>query len=179
MTYGEGHAKNQESEIPTEKNRTINFEVMTSAVSRKMPYRIPFMLKGTEYYFDPIEWERLFPKNVINQLKINGASKIVCDPDPKKSNRTFYLLPEADKWPIVVAVRMSLSFPILLSAVPLYAIDSTLRSVKEVKAYNKHNNEIKPMPVSKVWFSDGGISSNMPLHFSIHFCRNTRLLPST
>lgn len=60
---------------------------------------------------------------------------------------------------------MSLSFPILLSAVPLYAIDSTLKSVKKVRDYNKHNPDQKPMPVSKVWFSDGGISSNIPLHF--------------
>ncbi|WP_031436657.1 Yip1 family protein [Methylobacter tundripaludum] len=165
LTFGDlwRGSRNQESEIPVEKDRTINFEVMTSAVSRKMPYRIPFMLKSTKYFFDPVEWERLFPQNVIDQLKINGASKRVYD--PKNSNRTFYPLPDADKWPIVVAVRMSLSFPILLSAVPLYAIDQTLKSVKEVRDYNKHNEEKKPMPVSKVWFSDGGISSNMPLHF--------------
>eukprot|EP01032_Pedospumella_encystans_P027383 gene27383-30951_t len=46
------------------------------------------------------------------------------------------------------AVRMSLSFPLLLSAVPLYARDFT------------DDGKLK-----RVWFSDGGISSNMPLHF--------------
>jgi len=167
LTFGDlwRGSRDPESTIPAEKDRTINFEVMTSAVSRKMPYRIPFMLKGTEYFFDPTEWAQLFPENVLNQLKTNGPSKIVCDPDAAKSNRVFYLLPEADKWPIVVAVRMSLSFPILLSAVPLYAIDSTLKSVKEVRDYNRHNPDKKPMPLSKVWFSDGGLSSNIPLHF--------------
>ena len=47
---------------------------------------------------------------------------------------------------------MSLSFPVLLSAVPLYACDFSVP--KE-----------KPEHIKRVWFSDGGISSNMPLHF--------------
>ena len=41
-----------------------------------------------------------------------------------------------------VAARLSLSFPVLLSAIPLYDEQGT-----------QH------------WFSDGGICSNFPLHF--------------
>jgi hypothetical protein len=51
--------------------------------------------------------------------------------------------------PVVVATRMSLSFPVLLSAVPLYSLDRSLTS---------------PEP-ERVWFSDGGITSNFPVHF--------------
>jgi predicted acylesterase/phospholipase RssA len=167
LTFGDlwRGSRDESIKIPEAKKRVINFEVMTSAVSRKMPYRIPFMLEDTQYFFDPEEWAQLFPASVLDQLTSNGPSKIVCDPDPAKSERSFYLLPKAEKWPIVVGVRMSLSFPILLSAVPLYAIDSTLESVNEARRYNKHNSDKKAVPVSKVWFSDGGISSNMPLHF--------------
>ena len=50
--------------------------------------------------------------------------------------------------PIIVAARMSLSFPVLFSAVPLYAIN-----------YNKEGN-----PLERVMFSDGGITSNFPVH---------------
>jgi predicted acylesterase/phospholipase RssA len=49
--------------------------------------------------------------------------------------------------PVVVAIRMSLSFPLLLSAIRLYTPHPTLPTVIES------------------WMSDGGISSNFPIHF--------------
>ncbi|MCI0612175.1 patatin-like phospholipase family protein, partial [bacterium] len=57
-------------------------------------------------------------------------------------------------FPIVVAVRLSLSFPILLSALPLYTVDRTLDVNKE-----------QPTHATRVYFSDGGICSNFPMHF--------------
>jgi hypothetical protein len=122
-----------------------------------MPYQIPFSRDEKEYYFDPKEWGQLFPPAVINLLTVNGTDKMVWD--PTTPGRSLYLLPKAELWPVVVAVRMSLSFPLLLSAIPLYARDWTLKSVI------KDKNDKKAIRVSKVWFSDGGISSNMPLHF--------------
>jgi hypothetical protein len=56
--------------------------------------------------------------------------------------------------PVVVGARMSLSFPVLISAVPLYAIDFSL----------KENSGDDPRP-ERCWFSDGGICSNFPVHF--------------
>jgi predicted acylesterase/phospholipase RssA len=55
--------------------------------------------------------------------------------------------PTADL-PVVVAVRLSLSFPLLMSAVRLWSPHPT-----------------KPGEVMENWFSDGGISSNFPIHF--------------
>jgi hypothetical protein len=49
---------------------------------------------------------------------------------------------------------MSLSFPILLSAVPLYAYDQEA----ECEFREQH-------PPARCWFSDGGICSNFPMHF--------------
>lgn len=174
LTFGDlwRGSRNQAANIFEVKKRVINLEMMTSAVSRKMPYAIPFIRDEKEYLFDPVEWSRLFPHEVIEQMKGKGTNEFVYEKEP---SRSLYFLPGAESWPIVVAVRMSLSFPLLLSAVPLYAVDSTLKSVNNVRKYNgeveKHNKyhkdkrEKKPIPVSKVWFSDGGISSNMPLHF--------------
>jgi hypothetical protein len=65
--------------------------------------------------------------------------------------RGFYPLPEPANLPVVVAVRMSLSFPILLSAVPLYDFD--------------RSRDPKGMNPERCWFSDGGVCSNFPLHF--------------
>jgi hypothetical protein len=50
---------------------------------------------------------------------------------------------------MIVAVRMSLSFPLLLSAVPLHAVDYRTSGKK----------------LERCWFTDGGISSNFPIHF--------------
>jgi predicted acylesterase/phospholipase RssA len=61
---------------------------------------------------------------------------------------TLLHLPDVEHLPVVFAVRMSLSFPLLLSAVPLWAVD-----------YGG-TNQAEP-----VWFSDGGITSNFPVHF--------------
>jgi predicted acylesterase/phospholipase RssA len=81
------------------------------------------------------------------------------DPDPKRVkaareqwNRLLPLPPAADL-PVVVAARMSLSFPVLISAVPLYAVD-----------YMSGLDPSERAP-ERCWFSDGGICSNFPVHF--------------
>ena len=56
--------------------------------------------------------------------------------------------PAGPDLPLVVMARMSLSFPGLISAVPLYAVD--------------HGGD---RSVVRHLFSDGGISSNFPMHF--------------
>jgi hypothetical protein len=63
-------------------------------------------------------------------------------------------LPEAQHVPIAFAARLSCSFPILLSALPLYAVDYTRTKAPEAR-----------WPLTRCWFSDGGISSNFPVHF--------------
>lgn len=57
-------------------------------------------------------------------------------------------LPLAADLPIIVGVRMSLSFPVLLSTVPLHAFDYTR----------------DPATIVRHRFSDGGITSNFPIH---------------
>lgn len=62
-------------------------------------------------------------------------------------------MPSGDDMPVLLAVRLSLSFPILLSALPLYKNDWSLRKCPELQK--------KPI---LCWFSDGGITSNFPIH---------------
>ncbi|MES2102654.1 MAG: hypothetical protein V4634_01440 [Pseudomonadota bacterium] len=130
--------------------RLINFEVMTTAVSQSMCYAIPFREGIVALYYDPDEWKKLFPERVMQWL--DKTSRSNASPDEQVRNaagKTLKRLPHNRHLPVVVAVRMSLSFPILLSAVPLYAPD----------------NSTKQRTIKRAWFSDGGISSNMPLHF--------------
>jgi hypothetical protein len=77
---------------------------------------------------------------------------------------------------------MSLSFPILLSAVPLWSIDMSLTANQQRTAewndwLEQHRDDWKQLvdgrgdglperpAAERCWFSDGGISSNFPLHF--------------
>lgn len=155
-------SRNLTDPLPEAKHRIINFEAMTSAVSRKMPYRIPFTRDEKTYYFDLEEWTRLFPSSVLVEMSTLGLDKTVSHPDDP--SRALYRLPPTEFWPIVVAVRMSLSFPILLSAVPLYARDRAEEHWLP-KPNLKAGQPAQPERLKKVWFSDDGISSNMPLHF--------------
>ena len=78
-------------------------------------------------------------------------------------------LPRHGELPVVVAVRMSLSFPLLLSAVPLYAVDwsrtANQRAQAQVRAAEtaEARRQLR-LRATRIWFSDGGIGSNMPLH---------------
>jgi hypothetical protein len=51
---------------------------------------------------------------------------------------------------VVLAARLSLSFPLLISALPLWAID--------------YEPERGQRTFHRCWFSDGGLSSNFPIH---------------
>jgi len=68
-------------------------------------------------------------------------------------------MPAPADLPVVVAARMSLSFPVLISAIPLYAVDWGLKSNQSAR----DNGEAPAL--ERCWFSDGGISSNFPVHF--------------
>jgi hypothetical protein len=62
---------------------------------------------------------------------------------------------------------MSLSFPILFTAVPLYAMStsSLQKALDESGGNESHDGAIDVQDLQKHWFSDGGISSNFPIQF--------------
>jgi hypothetical protein len=128
---------------------------MTTAVSQRLCYALPLRERTGGFYYQREEWAALFPRRVMEWL--DQVSSVLDDPARpvlSRTDRPLRHLPRNQDLPVVVAVRMSLSFPVLLSAVPLYAIDRTLHA----------QGQPTPRP-TKIWFSDGGISSNMPLHF--------------
>jgi len=137
-------------------NREINLEVMTTAVTQHTCFAIPFREGTGGYLYDPLEWAKLFPKSVMQWLdKVEAGAPsaacwlVTCAEGEQPVEKILRRLPANHDLPVVVAVRMSLSFPVLLSAMPLYARDWSE----------------KGQSVKRVWFSDGGIASNLPLHF--------------
>lgn len=135
------------------RDRLINLEMMTTCITHGRPYRLPFRqdedVRENHFFFDRGEFSRLFPPRVVNYL-IAHARPI--DSADKARYGDLVPLPTSEALPVIVAVRMSLSFPVLLSAVPLHFVDFSRKDEKD------------RVP-ERCWFSDGGISSNFPIHF--------------
>ncbi len=139
LTFGQLMGEGEEPDI--------NLVIMTTNLTSGRPHRIPFDTKIFRY--SEAEFAGLFPKKVCAWLRAH--SEPVADTGAEAND--LRKLPRTPDLPVVVAVRMSLSFPILLAAVPLWAKDYTYRE--------KVEQEIP----RRCWFSDGGISSNFPIHF--------------
>jgi predicted acylesterase/phospholipase RssA len=133
--------------------RYIDLQMIATNVTHRRPYRFPYLDDDQELFFDPEELQDWFPPNVIAHL-VEHAQEYRPDPAEKKPPLPQRLrkLPPAEKLPLVFAARLSLSFPFLLSAVPLYAIDY-------------ESGDAAKRSFGRCWFSDGGICSNFPIHF--------------
>jgi predicted acylesterase/phospholipase RssA len=131
--------------------KPIVLRMMTSNLSLGTAHALPDLPDGN-YFWDAAELRRLLPGWVVDSMVRKAG-------DPER-NTGLYRFPEPKDFPVILGVRMSLSFPLLIPAVSLHRIDFA------VKGEDGRN------PVRRVLFSDGGITSNFPVHFF------DRLLPS-
>ena len=121
----------------------VNLEMLSTNITEGRPYRLPDDL-GPALAFSEEEFARFFPQRVVAHLVQHASGP--------RTDEGLVPWPAARDLPVVVATRMSLSFPILISAVPLYAVDRSMQ-VGEEKRFER------------TWFSDGGITSNFPISF--------------
>ncbi len=141
--------------------RKVDLVVMTTNLTFQRPYRFPFA--GDGFYFCPTHLREYFPDAVVDHMVAtstpaadvtdtadDGRSTQIAMRCPDHGDRVC-ALPAAWDMPVVVAARLSLSFPGLISAVPFFSVDWA-------RAFGKRT-------LIPVWFSDGGISSNFPMHF--------------
>jgi predicted acylesterase/phospholipase RssA len=126
----------------------IELAMMTTSLMEKRPYTLPMKDHGP-FVFEKSEWAKLFPERIINYLVAE------CQPfsEASEEGAKYYHFPSPSQLPLVVGARMSLSFPGLISAVPLWRHDFTL-------ATEDDKNKLR-----RCLFSDGGLSSNFPIHF--------------
>ncbi|HEY5348675.1 MAG TPA: hypothetical protein VIJ64_03050 [Candidatus Lustribacter sp.] len=129
----------------------VNLEMVTTGVTWGRPYKFP--VTARTLFFDPDEMRTLFPEHVVAWM-IGRARR----PENEREAKHFAAfgpkrlpLPPAADLPVIVATRMSLAFPVLLSAVPLYTFARGVRT-----------DGAAPV-LEPCWFSDGGISSNFPV----------------
>jgi predicted acylesterase/phospholipase RssA len=156
------------------KKKQITLSMMTTCLTWGRPYTLPF--KTREFYFSPEEFRDFFPEEIVTWLishppKPKDGDK-QSDPD-RHSNvnlRDLKPLPDEDDLPVIVAARLSLSFPFLFCTVPLYAVDFTLRECAENETPTQPTAQGGPLAYGAdripehVWFTDGGICNNFPLH---------------
>lgn len=123
---------------------SIQLAAMTTDLTSKRPFALPFTAQDL-YYFDPRELRRVLPGRIVDYMVQQSKDRVEKGPNGK-----LYPVPVGADFPVVLAARLSLSFPILLQTVPLWRLDPT---------------PIKGEKWVKCLFSDGGISSNLPVHF--------------
>ncbi|MGH6632381.1 MAG: hypothetical protein ACREB0_03375, partial [Sphingopyxis sp.] len=156
----------------------ISLQMITTGVSHHEPRTLPFT--DASFWFLREEFDLLFPKPVVDAMVAMAGS-----PD-RVGEKDYYRLPGKGRMPVLVAMRMSLSFPLLISAVPLHEPVGrrTLRGETEGDALDDGEDAKEATlsqstdslatggeaPLSVIegfricWFSDGGVSSNFPLH---------------
>lgn len=129
---------------------SIDLQVFSTNLSHGRPYKLPEADSSSRLFFKPEELARYFPAAVIEHLRHKARPYQAQGPsDPPSADPDILELPSAEL-PLVVAARLSLSFPLLFSAVPLWAID--------------YEAPVGQRRLERCWFSDGGLCSNFPIH---------------
>ena len=99
----------------------VQLRMMSTCATHGRPYHLP--IDTSDFYFKESEFLEYFPKPVVAwMMRHPGPSSAVREDDPIDTSG-FCSLPRPADMPVLVAARMSLSFPVLFRAVPLYKID--------------------------------------------------------
>jgi hypothetical protein len=136
-----------------------DLRMMTTNLNRRQPIALPWDQRT--WYFDPDVFRTLFPAAIVDWMIEHPPPLPEAEARKRRSatlrEQALPLrpLPAAAQLPVVVATRMSLSFPFLISAVPLHAVDYAAGGA----------GPGIPPTFGVNWFSDGGICSNLPVHF--------------
>lgn len=160
----------------------IELQTMTTNLTRRQPMAMPW--RSQEYFFDPALMRGLFPEDVVAWMETHPPALPAAAEASWQSallrQKALPLrpLPAADDLPVIVATRMSLSFPVLISAVPLHAVNWQSRENRDAVVAWREWRAAHPdgtaeqaaqaVPAPRFepnWFSDGGICSNLPVHF--------------
>ena len=146
--------------------RSIDLQMFSTNLSQGRPYLFPLAAKSTDtgplraddrLFFKAAEISRYLPEAVATWMVKHGKPYIADsndggrDPASNDPNAAQMIeLPSPEDFPVLLAARMSLSFPVLFAGVPLWAIN-----------YDPRPGE---RSFRRCWFSDGGLCSNFPMH---------------
>jgi len=127
----------------------IKLRTVTTNLSQRTPVALPDL--GASFV-KKTDLEQLMPDNVFKYVE--GLQDQISSESSFDRNK-YFLLPSGDLMPVLMGIRLSLSFPILLAAFPIYRVDYSTRTSLCPDAHKEP---------SVCWLSDGGITSNFPIH---------------
>ncbi|MHC2722453.1 patatin-like phospholipase family protein [Bradyrhizobium diazoefficiens] len=155
LTFGQlwslqGPGDDLSQEISPHSPREIELAMIASDISRNRTVQLPFLETPSPLYIEAGILKDYFPPSVVDWMKKHRG-----DYDKRVEQRSDVVrLPKPQDLPVVFGARLSLSFPVLLSALPLMTPD-----------FAKGKGTLGYIPLRRVWFSDGGLTSNFPVHF--------------
>lgn len=141
----------------------LDLKMMTTCLTHRVPHTFPFF--DDSFAYCPRCLDEYFPRTVCTQIAETSRpmsadpavpGDLVC-PRHGEALRRFPFAPDI---PVVMAARLSLSFPVLISAVPFYYLDGGQLSPDAAP-----DDPARKLEVVTAWFSNGGITSNFPMQF--------------
>jgi len=130
--------------------RTIELSMVASDISRSRSVQLPFLETPWPIYVETAVLHRYFPAEIADWMIAHaGVYAPNIRPEPG-----VIRLPMPHDLPLVFAARLSLSFPVLMAAFPLMTPDFSAKKDAEGRT-----------PLRRLWLSDGGLTSNFPIHF--------------
>ena len=159
-------------------HRLVNLELMTTDLTRQRPFRFP--LDPTEDGDPEQLWlcidqlrddeSQMFPESILQALSETESREVH---DRHGILRTLHKLPQPWDLPVIFAVRISMSLPVLFQAVRMYRIRRSAPIQDDLgRTIFDHGQPVAllspPDLAQDLWFSDGGITSNFPVHFFDH-----------
>ncbi len=154
LTFGDlWHAPRRDGE------RGIRLSLMSVNLSLGRPVRVTHddehetLEQDEEYWFDPADFARLFPRAVVDAMVTAAGA----EPDGRSGR--YLRFPPMASVPIIVGVRLSFALPILFSAVRLYKRDATRLPLQRLAGAPAPEAALEPC-----WFADGGVCTSLPIH---------------
>ncbi|MGN0064852.1 MAG: hypothetical protein ACI379_11470 [Nocardioides sp.] len=165
----------------------VELRMMTTNLTRGQPTTMPW--SNQLYYFEERVFRQLFPADVVDWMVAHPAPPSGTEREQagrrisRALSRPLHPWPAPGDLPVLVAARMSLSFPGLIQAVPVHAADPTAPRTQALRAEIEHwlvthwdegadvdelveraRHDLEEVPREVNWFSDGGICTNLPVH---------------
>lgn len=143
--------------LPAHEKRSIDLRMFTTNLHHGRPYLLPHDGAMERLFFREADLRRVLPPEVV-AFMVNGGVRYepktpsepqADEPQIQEQVKDLYEL-RPDNFPVLLAARMSLSFPLLLSTVRLWVVD-----------FDFPQGQRKFRCCS---FSDGGLCSNFPIH---------------
>jgi len=137
--------------------RDIELALVASDINRAQSVQLPFMRREDRLYARISDLRALFPETIVTWMVKHRRTSAEIDAElealvPEAEARAdFIRLPRPEDLPVLIAVRMSLSFPFLFRAVRLYVV-------------RRNGQAPGCQELAEVWLADGGITSNFPIH---------------